>query len=80
MHALDNGEVYDAYQLYLQAGLYDTAHELAVLKLAPEAVIRDDLTLLKTLFERIAGHAVDSWHVRGQVSILIMPWFRLPII
>lgn len=69
MHALDSGEVYDAYQLYLQAGLYDTAHELAVLELAPEAVIRDDLTLLKTLFERIAGHAVDSWHVRGQAFL-----------
>lgn len=41
MHALDNGEVYDAYQLYLQAGLYDTAHELAVFFFQAEDGIRD---------------------------------------
>ncbi|KAI0066823.1 hypothetical protein BV25DRAFT_1819933 [Artomyces pyxidatus] len=67
--ALDCGNIYEAYQLYLQAGLYNAAHELAVLELAPEAVIRDDLELLKTLFERIAGHPVDGWHVRGKAFL-----------
>jgi nuclear pore complex protein Nup98-Nup96 len=47
--------------------MHGAAHELAVFELAPEAVIRDDLELLKVLFERFVGHAVDSWHVRGKV-------------
>ena len=47
--------------------MFGAAHELAVLELAPEAVIRDDLDLLKDLLERIAGRPVDGWHVRGKV-------------
>ena len=47
--------------------MFGAAHELAVLELAPEAVIRDDLDLLKDLLERIAGHPVDGWYVRGKV-------------
>ncbi|THH21138.1 hypothetical protein EW146_g347 [Bondarzewia mesenterica] len=69
IYALDNGNVYEAYQLYLQAGLYNAAHELAVLELAPEAVVRDDLELLQALFGRIAGHSVDGWHVRGKAFL-----------
>jgi hypothetical protein len=66
-YALNRGDVFEAYQLYLQAGLHSAAHELAVFELAPEAVIRDDLELVKTLFDRFTGHAVDEWHVRGKV-------------
>ncbi len=68
VHALASGNVYEAYELYLAAGMYNSAHELAVLELAPDAIIKDDLELLKDLFERIDGHAVDGWHVRGKVS------------
>jgi hypothetical protein len=64
---LNRGDVFEAYHLYLQAGLHSTAHELAVFELAPEAVIRNDLELVKVLFERFVGHAVDEWHVRGKV-------------
>lgn len=39
-----------------------------MLELAPEAVIRQDLELLKELFQKIAGHPVDGWHVRGKAS------------
>lgn len=66
-YALNRGDVFEAYQLYLQAGLHSAAHELAVFELAPEAVIRDDLELVRTLFDRFTGHAVDEWHVRGKV-------------
>jgi hypothetical protein len=47
--------------------MHSAAHELAVFELAPEAVIRNDLELLKVLFERLAVHPVDGWHVRGKV-------------
>ncbi|TFY79572.1 hypothetical protein EWM64_g4439 [Hericium alpestre] len=69
IYALDSGDVYDAYILYLQAGLYQAAHDLAVIELAPEAVIRDDLQLLRSLFDKIAGHPVDGWHVRGKAFL-----------
>ncbi|KAI0052123.1 hypothetical protein FA95DRAFT_1553794 [Auriscalpium vulgare] len=69
IYALNSGQVYEAYQLYLNAGLYNPAHELAVLELSPEAVIRDDLELVKSLFERFADHPVDGWNVRGKVFL-----------
>ncbi|TFY59543.1 hypothetical protein EVG20_g7759 [Dentipellis fragilis] len=69
IYTLNNGNVYEAYELYLQAGLYPAAHELAVLELAPEAVIRDDLELLRTLFSQISGHTVDGWPVRGKAFL-----------
>ena len=64
---MNRHDVFEAYHLYLQAGMHSAAHELAVFELAPEAVIRNDLELLKVLFERLVGHAVDGWHVRGKV-------------
>ena len=67
-YALDRGDVFEAYHLYLQSGLHSAAHELAVFELAPEAVIRNDLELVKVLFERFVGHTVDEWHVRGKVQ------------
>lgn len=70
MYALDCGDVYGAYELYLAAGMYNAAHDLAVLELAPDAVIRADLELLKSLFEQFLDHPVDDWHVRGKVSNL----------
>jgi len=69
IYALDNGEIFEAYELYLTAGLYNAAHELAVLELAPDAVNRRDLELLDTLFSRFAGHPVDGWNTRGKVFL-----------
>ncbi|KAF7794784.1 hypothetical protein EIP86_005926 [Pleurotus ostreatoroseus] len=69
IHALNRGDLYDAYELYLSAGLYNSAHELAVLELAPDAVIRQDLELLKGLFDKIAGHPVDNWQIRGKAFL-----------
>lgn len=67
--ALDSGEVYRAYELYLTAQLYNSAHELAVLELAPDAVIRKDLELLKDIFEVFNARKVDNWNFRGKVCI-----------
>ena len=69
LHALDTGDVYDAYELYLSAASYDPAHEIAVLELAPNAIIRRDLDLLKEIFERFEGKEdkIDGWSIRGKV-------------
>ncbi|KZT69972.1 hypothetical protein DAEQUDRAFT_668616 [Daedalea quercina L-15889] len=69
MYALDCGDVYGAYELYLSAGMYNAAHDLAVLELAPDAVIREDLELLKTLFEQFLDRPVDNWHIRGKIFL-----------
>lgn len=80
LYALDKGDVWEAYQLYLQAGLYSAAHDIAVLQLAPEAVVRDDLELLESIFVEFTGRPVEGWHVRGKVSILRLPtlWCLFP--
>jgi nuclear pore complex protein Nup98-Nup96 len=67
IHAIARGDVYEAYELYLLAGMYTAAHELAVAELAPDAIIRKDLELLHELLDRIRGHPVQAWHTRGKV-------------
>lgn len=64
---MDRGEVYEAYECYLAAQLYNPAHDLAVLELAPDAIIRGDLDLLKELFERVHSRKVENWTSRGKV-------------
>lgn len=59
--------MYQAYEAYLIAQLYNPAHELAVLELAPDAIIRKDLDLLKDIFERFNSKKVDNWNRRGKV-------------
>ncbi|RDX47214.1 hypothetical protein OH76DRAFT_1354468 [Lentinus brumalis] len=69
VHALASGNLYDAYDLYIAAGLYDPAHDIAVLELAPDAVIRQDLLLLRELFEVFEGRPVSGWNERGKVFL-----------
>ncbi|KAJ7090567.1 nuclear protein 96-domain-containing protein [Mycena crocata] len=69
IYALDCGNVFEAYELYLSAGIYNTAHDIAVSKLAPDAIIRRDFTLLTSLFSRFNGRPVDGWHVRGKAFL-----------
>ncbi|KAG1762967.1 nuclear protein 96-domain-containing protein [Suillus occidentalis] len=57
VYAIYEGKVFEAYQLYLNAGLYQQAHDLVV----------QDLDLLMSLFERIANQTADGWHTRGKV-------------
>jgi nuclear pore complex protein Nup98-Nup96 len=63
------GVVYQAYELYLTAQLYNAAHELAVMELAPDAIIRKDLDLLRDIFERLNSKKVDNWSMRGKVRL-----------
>ncbi|KAF9225855.1 hypothetical protein BS17DRAFT_777779 [Gyrodon lividus] len=66
IYAIQQGNVFDAYQLYMAAGLYQSAHDLAVVELAPEAVIRQDFELLASLLERMTGQSIDGWHLKGK--------------
>ncbi|KAK7681366.1 hypothetical protein QCA50_015457 [Cerrena zonata] len=67
--ALSEGDVFSAYELYLSADMYNAAHNLAVLELAPDAVIRQDLGLLSDLFQRFEGQPVDGWSIRGKLFL-----------
>ncbi|KAI0739083.1 nuclear protein 96-domain-containing protein [Daedaleopsis nitida] len=69
IYALDGGNLYEAYELYLAAGLYDAAHDIAVAELAPDAVVRQDLILLKELFDVFEGRPVRGWNERGKVFL-----------
>ncbi|KIJ61588.1 hypothetical protein HYDPIDRAFT_42554 [Hydnomerulius pinastri MD-312] len=66
LYAIHQGSVFDAYQLYKTAGLYQSAHDLAVVELAPEAVIQQDFELLASLFERMVNQPIDGWHLKGK--------------
>ena len=71
MYELDSGNVYAAYELYLSAKSYNQAHNLAQLELAPDAIIRKDLELLRNLFKPFDADGkrdkVEAWFVRGKV-------------
>jgi nuclear pore complex protein Nup98-Nup96 len=67
MYAMWNGDVYEAYDLYLSGKMWDAAHDLAVLELAPDAINRRDLDLLKGLLERFEGKEMEGWRDRGKV-------------
>ena len=67
IHAFSQNHVYEAFDLYATAGLWDAAHDLAVLELAPDAVVRQDHELLRVIFSRLSGHSIDGWHLRGKV-------------
>ncbi|TFK32347.1 nuclear protein 96-domain-containing protein [Crucibulum laeve] len=73
VYALNQGDVFAAYEYYLDAGLYNPAHEIAVLELAPDAIIRKDLELLKIIFERFTGERrkekIDGWFLRGKAFL-----------
>ncbi|KAJ3827583.1 nuclear protein 96-domain-containing protein [Lentinula raphanica] len=67
---------YTAYELFLAAGNLDRAHDIAVLSLAPDAVIRNDYGLLNELFSPFipffddSNHGrVEGWYVRGKAFL-----------
>lgn len=74
LYAISQGKIFEAYELYMAAGLHQSAHDLAVVELAPEAVIRQDFELLASLFERMASQSIDGWHLKGKARpSLILP-------
>jgi len=69
IYAFSQNRVYEAFDLYVTAKLWNAAHDLAVLELAPDAVVRQDHELLQTIFGRLSGHPIDSWHLRGKTFL-----------
>ncbi|KAF9051437.1 nuclear protein 96-domain-containing protein [Panaeolus papilionaceus] len=73
MYQLDCGNVYAAYELYLTAQLYNSAHNIALYDLAPDAIIRKDLELLRSLFAPFdldgRRDKIESWFVRGKIYL-----------
>ncbi|KAJ3813268.1 nuclear protein 96-domain-containing protein [Lentinula aff. lateritia] len=67
---------YVAYELFLAAGNLNRAHDIAILSLAPDAVIRNDYDLLKEIFSPFVPFSGDSdngrvegWYVRGKAFL-----------
>ncbi|KAL1917286.1 uncharacterized protein VTP21DRAFT_4942 [Calcarisporiella thermophila] len=54
---------------WLKAGQWSAGHKLIVTKLAPEAIINGDLTMLRDLLERVDSRMVWDWHVGGQLFL-----------
>lgn len=68
-YAMYEGDVFGAYELYMDAKVHRMAHELAINYLAPEAILRDDFQLLQSLFNDIDQTTVEDFFVGGQVSL-----------
>lgn len=55
--------------------MYNAAHNLAILELAPDAIIRQDLELLRSLFIRFDSDGkrdkIEHWFVRGKVRFTV---------
>jgi len=69
VYSFSKGEIYQAFELYTHAGAHTAAHDLAVTYLAPEAILRSDLELLKNIFSAIDDSSVSDWRVGGQLFI-----------
>ena len=71
-YELDSGNIYAAYELYLSAHAYNAAHDIAVVDLAPDAVIRKDLELLCRIFQVFDSDGkrdkITGWFVKGKVN------------
>jgi len=79
IYAFSRGQVYEAFDLYVSSGLWNSAHELAFLELAPDAVVRQDHELLRTIFNRLSGHPIDGWFLRGKAFLdYVNATVRLP--
>lgn len=62
-----NGDIWAEYQLLILAEQFGSAHEIAVLELAPEAILRNDMLLLRKLFEPFEPNQVAEWDAGGKV-------------
>lgn len=64
-----NGDVFSQYKSLLAAEEHSTAHRIAVVDLAPEAIIRNDLTLLRRLFDVFEPQDTADWESGGRVYV-----------
>lgn len=66
-YLVSQGKVYDAFQAFIAANQQQLAYELVVDKLVPDAILREDLELLRNLFSQFDPEAVDGWAMKGKV-------------
>jgi nuclear pore complex protein Nup98-Nup96 len=52
----------------LEAEDQKAACDIVIADLAPDAIIRHDLAVLRELFEPFTSDLVDDWTIRGKVS------------
>ncbi|KAI5477610.1 hypothetical protein MNV49_006097 [Pseudohyphozyma bogoriensis] len=62
-----NGDIFAEYKLLLAAKMPVEAHEIVVNFLAPEAVVRNDLVLLRRLLEPFDPRLVADWEAGGKI-------------
>lgn len=67
-HYRASGHVYEEYQESLAAGLYARAHGIVLDRLASEAILREDVGVLRKLLEAINDEDVPEWENGGGVS------------
>lgn len=60
--------MYREYLAFLEADLFNRAHGIVVDRLASEAILREDVAVLKRLVEKLQDGAVDDWEKGGGVS------------
>lgn len=63
-----SGVVYQEYHAVVDAKLWSRAHRILIDKLAPEAILRDDLVLLRKLCEPIQDKP-EEWQYGGRLFI-----------
>lgn len=61
------GDAYGEYHELIRAGAYHRAHRVLIDKLAPEAVIRKDVGLLRRLCGLLDEKHPDGWEYGGKV-------------
>lgn len=66
---MQEDDLFNAYELYLIAGLWEEAHRLAYFELAPDALIAHDYVLLRSLLTPFIGKSINDWH-RGGKALL----------
>ncbi|KAK4689973.1 nuclear pore complex protein Nup98-Nup96, partial [Tremellales sp. Uapishka_1] len=64
-----SGDAFREYHELLRAGLFEKAHKILIEKLAPEAVIRNDLVLLRRLCEPLEGRDPQGWEFGGKLFL-----------
>ncbi|KAM0789748.1 hypothetical protein ACM66B_006603 [Microbotryomycetes sp. NB124-2] len=64
-----NDNVFAEYKLLVMAQEWSKAHEIAVVELVPEAIVRGDLKLVKRLLEPFNSRRVADWQSGAQTYL-----------
>jgi len=64
-----NGNSFEAYECYLEAGRPKLAQNIAMEDLVQGAIVRNDLNLLRSLFSVFDPRDVEDWSFRGKLYL-----------